>query len=236
MSRSRKLVWILAIAAAVLMGMLRLAAAILPRLQLRAICAAATAATGLPCRVGSFSAGGRTARDVEIGPEGRPVLRLDSLRFWTTNFPYVNGLELRGLRLAPPGAPEAAMPGLEVTVLGLEPVARTGQGEVLVVAKGELAELSPLLEARGRVRALRGRFELQGRPKVGPDGALDGVLEVTLRDLLVRGTDGRFEVAAAEAIAQVRLSGSLAAPRADLGGLEPYLGRDFVKSFGGAGK
>jgi len=158
------------------------------------------------------------------------VLRLDSLRFWTTNFPYVNGLELRGLRWRRPrsGGGHARAGGHGA---GPGAVARTGQGEVLVVAKGELAELSPLLEARGRVRALRGRFELQGRPKVGPDGALDGVLEVTLRDLL-GGHRRRFEVAAAEATAQVRLSGSLAAPRADLGGLEPYLGRDFVKSFG----
>jgi hypothetical protein len=233
--RARKILLKLAIAAAALLALLALGWALLPRLQFRAIRAAVTAATGQPCRAGSFSSAGRTARDVEIGPEGRPILRLDSVRFWSTSLPYVEGLEIRGLRLSPSGVGEAHAPGLKFSLSGLESLSRAGRGELSVSGEGELAELSPLLEARARVKAVRGRFEVEGRPQVGPGGALEGVLTVTLHDFLLRSADGR-EVEGAEAVAHLRLSGSLSNPTVDLSELEPYLGRDFPRAFGRSGR
>jgi hypothetical protein len=236
-ARSRRI--LIPAAASVILAaaaLLLFAGPLLPHLQLRAMRLAVSTVTGQPCRVGSFSSGERIAHDVEIGPAGQPLVRLDSVRLVPAEARRPEDLHIDGLYLDLPGWPAAAMPGLRLRLGELGPLAGSGLGEMSMTAQGELVELNSLLVPRARVRAERGRFELAGRPRLGPGKSISGEVRITFRNFLLRGIDGNFEAQASSATARIRLGGTLDAPQLDIGELEPYLGRDFVRSFGAIGR
>jgi hypothetical protein len=100
-----------------------------------------------------------------------------------------------------------------------------------VLAQTKCSRLNPFLAKAGGVKFERGELDFHCYPRI-VGGRLDFPAHVRLRDFAIRSLDGKFEFSAREARAVVRITGSPEKPRLDLGELRPYLGADFVKSFG----
>ena len=103
---------------------------------------------------------------------------------------------------------------------------------VQVMAEADCTALNALTSKQGKVKFERGTLEIFFRTEVPKkERVLNLSVPITLKNFLVRSLDGKFEVSGGRVTVTVNVSGTLKEPKLDLGGLEPYLGREFVESF-----
>ncbi len=200
---------------------------------------AASAGTGLPCRVGSVRRAGKglAVEALELGVAGTaPYFRVSAAEVEFFDRRRLGAVRLDGadLDVLLPGQPMVQLKGVRLSAERLELLAKP-ENAAEVTAQGNCRDLNPLLKENGGVRFERGTFVLKSRPDLSGE-VLDVPVTVTLRDIKVRSLDGRFEVEAAEAEATVRITGTLEDPRLDLGELEPWLGEGFARGSGKTGK
>ncbi len=202
-------------------------------LAARALEEAITEKTGMSCSVGNVFVHHRVVNNLVVGEPKSPFLEADVLYLRGRDFRNPSGFNSTGaIKINVPDLPPLEFRNVEVSasnfgVRRYENPAERG----LVIVKGDLTDLNPLLVEYGKVRAGRGRFEILATVGFDKEAGLDCSVDVTFMDFLVRSLDGKFEFEAEEVTATIKVTGTPKNPRFDLGELEPYLGKKFVESF-----